>query len=125
MSRKPQAGVALSGLLMWVFIIVFGGILGMKVVPAVIEYFTIVKMVKAIAAENPAGGGATVADIRKSFERRSVVDRVTAINATDLDITKDGNAVIISFAYSQKIHLVGPVSLFIDFQGSASGNKGD
>ncbi|GBG01527.1 hypothetical protein AZSI13_08540 [Azospira sp. I13] len=124
MSRKPQAGVALSSFLMWVFIVVFGGILGMKVVPAVIEYFTIVKTVKAVAAESPAGG-ITVGDVRKSFDRRATIDAISSISGADLDVTKDGGNVVISFSYAKKIHLVGPVSLFIDFQGSASGNKGD
>lgn len=123
MLKKHQRGVSLSGLLVWSFILVIGGILGMKVVPAVIEYYTIVKNIKAMTSAGQLNG-ATVGDVRKAFERRADVDNISAITAADLDISKEGNEVVISFAYAKKIPLGGPVSLYIDFQGGSKG-KGD
>lgn len=96
---------------------------GIKVAPDVIEYFTIVKDVKA-TAQDPALRGATVADIRKAFQRRAQIDGISAITENDLDIGKEGSEIIISFAYSKKVPLYGPVNLLLDFEGSSSGSAG-
>jgi len=120
MLHRHQRGIGLSGLLLWSFVLVIGGIFGMKVVPAGIEYYTILKNVKAMTADGQLNN-ATVIDIRKAFDRRASIDNISAIDSSDLDITKDGNNVVIAFAYSKKIALGGPVSLVIDFQGSTSG----
>ena len=123
MRSKHQRGVGLSGLLMWAVILVVVALFGMKVVPAVIEYQKIVQNLKAMSSGGQLNG-ATVSDVRKAFERRADVDSISAITAADLEISKDGNDVVISFAYAKKIPLGGPVSLYIDFKGSNKG-KGD
>lgn len=125
MLGRKQKGVGLSGLLIWAFILVLGAIGGMKVVPAVIEYFTIVKNVKAMTADGQLNN-ASVTDIRNAFDRRASVAYITDISGADLDISKNGNEVVIEFAYTKKIPLGGPVSLNIDFVGSSAGkDKGD
>lgn len=120
---KYQRGLSLSGLLATCFVVVLVFVFGMKVVPAVIEYYTIVKDVKAIANSADAS---TVADVRKSFDRRADVDDIKAITAADLDVTKEGNQIVIAFQYEKRIPLGGPVSLVIDFKGSSLGkDKGE
>lgn len=123
MLSKHQRGVSLSGLLMWAVILVVVAVFGMKVVPAVIEYQKIVQNLKAMSSGGQLNG-ATVSDVRKAFDRRADVDSISAITAADLEISKDGNDVVISFAYAKKIPLAGPVSLYIDFKGSSKGKGG-
>jgi hypothetical protein len=92
----------------------------MKILPSTMEYFTILKTVKSIAGgEVPAGS--TVADVRRAFQRHMQVDDIKSINPEDLDISKDGNEIVITFAYATKIPLFGPVSLYIDYEGSSAG----
>ena len=123
-AMKHQRGVSLSGLLMTCVILVLGAVLGMKVVPAVIEYYTIVKDVKAIAANADASAGA--ADVRTSFQKRAEIDNISAITSADLDVTKEGDQIVIAFEYEKRIALGGPVSLVIDFKGSSTGKaKGE
>ena len=62
----------------------------------------------------------TVADIRKAFDKRTQVDDITVLTGQDLEITKEGNDVVVSFAYPQKITLFGNVSLLIDFAGASN-----
>ena len=61
---KNQRGVAISGLLLWGFVIVFVALLGMKVVPEYMDYFQILKSVKSISKDS---SGQTVADIRNAY----------------------------------------------------------
>ncbi len=113
-----QRGVALSGLLFWGIVIVFVAVLGMKVAPEYLTYFKIVKATKAIAVNS---SGKTVPEIRAAFGKYMDVEHVSTITPADLDISKEGNDIVIGFAYEKRIPLFYNVSLLIDFQGSSTG----
>lgn len=114
-----QRGVALSGLLFWGIIIVFVALLGMKVAPEYLTYFKIVKATKAVAASS---SGKTVPEIRAAFGKYLDVDYVTdTITPADLDISKEGNDIVIGFAYEKRIPLFYNVSLLIEFQSLSTG----
>lgn len=115
--KRKQSGVSLSGLLVAAVILSVVALLGMKVIPEVIEYFQIVKAIKSVSKD--PGAKHSVADARKSFDRYATIDNVSAITAQDLDISKDSGELVISFAYEKRIPLFGNVSLLIDFQGSS------
>jgi hypothetical protein len=117
LTRKKQAGVSISGLLVWSVVIAMIALLGMKVTPAVIEYFQIVAAVKAVS--NDPGAKTSVAEARKAFDRRSTIDDFKSITAQDLDITKDGGDLVVSFAYENRVPLFANVSLLIYFEGSS------
>lgn len=118
--KNLQRGVSLSGLLVWCVILVFVALLGLKVAPSAMEYFTIQKTIKAIMTSGELGPTPSVADVRKGFDRRSQIDNIKSITSSDLDISKDNGEIVVSFSYSDKIHLFGPVSLLLDYNGSAS-----
>lgn len=114
---KHQRGVTLSGLLIWGFIIAVVALLGIRVAPEVIDYYKIKKIVASTAAN---ANGKTVPEIRAIFEKYADVDHIQTITPADLDISKEGNEVVIAFAYEKRIPLFLNVSLLIDFQGSSS-----
>jgi len=114
--RRTQGGITLMGLLVWAIIIGFVALLGMRVLPTIIEYSTITKAVNKIAAE----GLTTVPEIRAAFERQRDVDyNVTAITGKDLEVTKENDKVVIRFAYNKEVEIVSPVYLLIKYQGSS------
>ncbi len=57
-------------------------------------------------------------EIQAAFDRHATIDDITSINAKDLDITKEGDQIVISYAYQKKIPIVDNVSLVIDFAGT-------
>lgn len=116
---KYQRGVTLTGLLMASILIGMVSLLGIKVAPDVIEYYKIKKAIKSIAIDDSLKGG-SVGDVRKAFSRRADVDQIDAISDADLDITKEGSELVVSFAYAKRIPLFGNVSLLIDFEGSTA-----
>jgi hypothetical protein len=109
--RDRQYGLSLTALLIGAFVLVVVALLGMKLVPAFIEYQTAKKAIYAIATE----GSPTVADVRKSFYNRSVIDDITAVKADELEITKEGGEIVISFAYRKEVPLGGGIGIYIDF----------
>lgn len=108
-----QRGLSLIGLIFIGIIVVALLSLGFKTVPAVIEYIAIERAVQKIKNE-----GTTVRDIQTAFERHRTIDDITSITSRDLDITKEGDKVVISYAYQKKIPILDNVSLVIDFAGT-------
>jgi len=112
-TRFRQRGASLIGLILIGIIVVALLILGARVVPAVVEYIAIERAVQKIKNE-----ATTVRDIQTAFERHRTIDDITSITAADLDITKEGDKIVISYAYQKKIPILDNVSLVIDFAGT-------
>jgi len=114
-----QRGLSLVSLIFVGAIIVFLLAIGAKSVPAMTEYFAIDRAVQKIGSE-----GQTVRDIRNAFDRYATVDDIHSIGSKDLDITKDGDRVIISYSYSYSIPILDNVRIMIDFAGSNRDHPG-
>jgi type II secretory pathway pseudopilin PulG len=114
-STRKQQGITLFGLIVILAILGCIGLLVAKVTPTTIEYFSIKK---AIASARTAG--TTVQEIQNAFNKQADVGYIDAISGKDLEITKNGDDIQISFAYQKKIPLFGPVSLLIDYAGSTA-----
>ena len=56
----------------------------------------------------------------EAYARQAEIDHTSDIKPEDLEISKEGNQIVISFAYDKRIPLFGPVSLLIDFEGSTA-----
>ena len=109
-----QRGVTLFGLLFWAVIVGFLALIGMRVLPALNEYFTIKRTVAKIATE----GSKTVPEIRSDFEKQKDIEySIVSITGKDLVITKENEKVVVSFAYDKEVELVKPVFLLIKFEG--------
>lgn len=116
--RRKQRGIGLFTLLLW--IIIGGGLafIGMEAFPSYSEYQAVTQAVQKAQAE-----GQSVQQIRSIFEKQATVSYIETISSKDLLIKKVANQYQVSFAYQKKIGLFGPVSLVIDYEGSAGGNQ--
>lgn len=116
---KFQRGLSLNTLLLGGVVLALISLLAMKSIPPWIEYGNLVKAVKGTAGD--AGlKTATVANVRAAFTRRADMDDVKSIKAEDLEITKEGGELVISFKYEKKVPLFSNVSLLFDFEGSSA-----
>ena len=120
---KKQKGMTLISLIVIGGLVIGVAIVAIKAAPSVIEYFSVLKVIRAMGGSGELRG-ASVADIRKSFDKRADIDSISSIRGADLDISKEGNDVVISFEYAKKIPIGGNVSLCVDFTGSTSSSKG-
>ncbi len=116
-SPRSQRGLTLIGLLFWGGVIAVVAVIGMKVFPTVLEYYTVQRVVDRIAAGNPA----TVPQVRQEFDKaRQVEYSIQSISGGDLVVTKDGSdKVVIEFAWDREIDLFGPVYLMIKYRGKS------
>jgi hypothetical protein len=115
LTGRRQRGLGLISLFFIGIIIVMLLIVGAKLVPAVTEYFAVEKAIQAIRNEAD-----TVPKIRSNFDRYAQIDDIKSIAGKDLDITKDADKIVISYAYSYSVPITDNVRLVIDFKGMTS-----
>ena len=109
-----QKGVTITGLVLVSIVVVLLLILSFKVVPVYTEYFTIQKLFRSMA-EDPAVRGARRAEIERVWAARTSIDTVRSLPAENIEVTKDGEGILISAEYSVKVPIFRNVSLYFDF----------
>lgn len=114
---RGQRGISMIGFLFVAAVIVVVAIVGFRMVPSYVEYFTIQKAIENSLREAPDPQPAV---IRRAFEKYIAADYIDSVRPSDLQIEKNGNVVTASVAWQQQLHMVGNVSLLLEFEASAS-----
>ena len=118
--RNRQLGVSLIGLIVGAVILIFVLLLGMKTLPPYLEFFTAKKLIMQVANEQRGG---SVQDIRKAWQLKTAVEDVPSVTDRELEITKEGGEVVLSFAYRKEVPLFANVGVYMDFAASSKGTE--
>jgi len=113
-AKQKQRGISFVGLLFVAIVVACVGVVVAQVIPTLIEYQAITK------AANKAKEGTTVPEVRAIFDRAQAIDDFQSVSGKDLDVKKDGDKVVVSFAYDREIHLFGPAYLVLKYRGQSS-----
>ena len=109
--RSRQRGISFVGLVFVGVVLATVGVIGAQVFPTFIEFQAVAK------AASKASGGSTVAEVRTIFDKAADVDNISSIKGKDLDVSKDGDKIVVAFAYEREIHLMGPAFLTLKYAG--------
>jgi hypothetical protein len=112
-TRNKQRGISFVGLLFVAIELACVGVVVAQVIPTLIEYQAITK------AANKATEGSTVPEVRAIFDRAQAIDDFQSVSGKDLVVKKEGDKVVVSFAYDREIHLFGPAYLLLKYQGQS------
>ena len=115
---KRQRGVTFVGMIFIAALIILGAIIALKLVPAYIEYATVVQHLREIA-RSPEARGST-REIQMLFSKRAQIDNIRVVAADEIEVTRDGNSVVLSASYQTKVKLFGNLSACIDFEARSS-----
>jgi hypothetical protein len=110
--KTKQRGISLMGLILILFVLVVVALFAMKVIPSYLEYASAKGAIDLIARDPQLN---TPQMVRNAFEARAQVDNITSVKPADLEITKDGNRMAVSFAYRKEVPLFTNVGLYIDY----------
>ena len=114
MARKTrQRGISMVTLIFMLAVLGAIGAVAMKAFPSFLEYQAVIKAV------NRAKGEVTPQGIRAAFDRSADIDSITAIKGKDLEITKNGDDPVVSFAYQKEFHMFGPAWLTLKYEGQS------
>ena len=116
--RARQQGLTLIGFILVAVVIAIFVVVGARMTPAYIEWYSVQKSLEKTLRD--VKDPTALVEVRKTFERYLATDYIDSVTSRDLEITKDGNAITLSVAWTRKLHLVGNVSLFLDFDAEAT-----
>lgn len=112
--RSRQRGMSFIGLILIGVLAVSVFAIGGQSVPIFLEYQAIQK-----AANKASRDGNSVPEVRAAFDRAGTIDDISSVKGEDLEITKNGDQIVVSFKYSREVALAGPAFLVYRFQGQS------
>ena len=108
----------MTGFLLTAVVAVAVVMIGFRMVPAYIEYFTVKKiMAKTLEDSKP---GFSLYQFRRDFDLKASADYIDSVQGSDITVAKDGNAIVANAAWTRTLHLVGNVSLLLEFEASTA-----
>ena len=116
--RNGQCGVSIMALIAGLVVVIVLALFGMKVIPSFMEFRTAKSAIEIVAKQ-----AQTPADARRAFEARATIDDIKSIKAADLEIQREGNQLVIAFAYRKEIQLFTGVGLYIDYAADSKGGQ--
>ncbi|OZA30749.1 MAG: DUF4845 domain-containing protein [Hydrogenophilales bacterium 17-61-9] len=116
--QNQQRGVTMIGFLFVAFVLIMVALLGMKLVPAYIEFFS-VKQILAVMGQDSDLKSKSNGEIRNDFMKRANVGYVTVVKPEDISIDRRNGVAVITADYAFRTKLVGNISLVVDFSASS------
>jgi hypothetical protein len=116
--RTRQRGLSMLGFLFVAIVVVACVMLGFRVTPAYIEWYSVTKGLQDSLAETRDLSSAK--EIRAAFQKHADAGYIDSVSGKDIDVTKDKNTVTASASWTRKLHLFANWSLVIEFEASAT-----
>ena len=110
-----QRGLSLIGLLITSSVVVFFVLVGFKLLPSYIEYWTIQRIVSDLG-RSPELRGTSIASVQSAFDRRATIDNVNSVKGKDLEVSKVGEGFEIATNWSTRVPLFGNIYSCLDFE---------
>jgi uncharacterized protein YneF (UPF0154 family) len=117
---KKQRGVSLGGLIMVLIALMVVALLGFKIFGPYKQFFTVQKVFKTLAV-NPEVKNGGKREFINAWSRYSVTEpEINVITADDVELTKEGNDLVITAVYAVRVPLFKNISLMFDFAPSSA-----
>jgi len=116
--RKNQQGFELKSAIMWMAFLGFLAVMGAKLLPSYVEYYSVKKMLRQMEEAGDLKGN--VRDIRNAFDKRNAIEDVKNVRPDDLEITKEGGEAVVTANWSVRIPMVHNVSACLDFTATTA-----
>ena len=113
-SRSRQRGLSFFGLIFVGLFAVAAFAIGGQSIPIFLEHTSAKNAIEKAKIES------TVPGVRAAFDRAAAIDDITSIKGSDLEVTKRGDKVVVSFKYAREIALAGPAYLVYRFEAQTN-----
>lgn len=111
---KRQKGLTLTGMILVSILIVLVLLTAFKIVPVYLEYFAIERQFKAMSTD-PKLRGASRHQIGVAWAARSAVDDLRSMSPDLIEVTREGDELVVSGHYAVKVPLFRNVAACFDF----------
>ena len=116
---NKQSGMTFIGLVLVIAAGICVAVVGMKVAPAYMEFFSVKKAIQHIASD---GAFATMSkkDIETAFNKNADTGYITVIKGSDLIIEKSDTGNVVKAQYQVVLPIVANASIQLDFSASSA-----
>ena len=117
MGSGNQRGLSMIGFLFTTAVVIVAALVLVRVGPAYVEYFTVQKALDETMrdVQDP-----TAAEIRRLMDRRLSAAYVDSVQATDVVVERDGNAIVATMTWQRVLHMIGNASILLDFEARST-----
>ena len=112
-SLHQQRGMTAIGWMLVLAMIGFFTLLGLRMVPAYMEFYKVVSSLESLEKESGFG---SPGEIRKLLERRFEISYVNVLTPADVTIKTSGNQFVVTAAYEKTEHIAGNAHVLMDFE---------
>jgi hypothetical protein len=116
--RTAQRGLSMMGFIFVAALVAGAVMVGFRTVPSYIEYFTVKKVMQKTLQDAPEPF--SLAKFRSDFDLKASADYIDSVRGSDIDVVKEGNALVATATWTNKLHLAGNVSLVLDFEATVT-----
>jgi hypothetical protein len=116
--QTRQCGLSMIGFLFVAVVGVTCVMIGFRVLPAYLEYYSVQKALGQALADTKDLNSAM--EIRKSFQRHADAGYIESVSSKDIEVVKSKNEVTASASWTRKLPMVANVSLLLEFEASAT-----
>jgi len=113
-----QKGFTILGFIFVAAVVLSVAMIGFRVLPSYIEYFSVVRILKQTLDAAP--DGESLARFRRDFDFRTSADYIDSVRGSDVELSREDNHIVASTDWTKTLPLVGNVSLLLEFHASAS-----
>ena len=117
-NRHRQGGLTMTGFLFTAIVAVAVVMIGFRMLPPYIEYFTVKKVMGRTLEETRQPF--SLYQFRRDFDLKASADYIDSVQGSDIQVNKEGNALIATASWTRTLHLVGNVSLLLEFEATAT-----
>jgi Domain of unknown function (DUF4845) len=114
---RRERGITLLGFVFVAIVVVTVALVGFRVLPAYIEYYSVQKALQTSLEESPTGN---LSEIRRAFDRKLSASYVDSVRPTDIQVSRQGNVITASIEWQRVLHMVGNASILLEFDAKAS-----
>jgi hypothetical protein len=116
-TRQRQRGLTITGFIFVAVVAVVAVMIGARMVPAYIEAYSVKKVMEKTLQD--AKEGFTLYQFRRDFDLKASADYIESVQGSDIEVTKEGNELVATASWTRTLHLVGNVSLLLEFETTA------
>jgi len=117
-SARRQRGLSIVGFIFVAALTMVAIMIGFRMVPAYIEAITVKKVMGDTLAKTK--DGFTLYQFRRDFDLKASADYIDSVRGSDIEVSKEGNTLVATASWQRVLHLVGNVSLLLDFEATAT-----
>lgn len=109
--------MSIWSLLLGALVVIACAVVGFRVVPAYVEYFSVKSALQQAMAETTDFNSA--APLRSAFQRKADAGYITTVKGSDIQLERPDGKVVAHLDWTRKLPLVSNVYLVIEFETKA------